>query len=310
METTFPRLLLQHAAQRPAAAAMREKEYGIWQTLTWAALAHGGAPRLRPAPGRACARRAHGGDRRQPAAPVRHHAGRAGAGRDPVPLYQDAVAAECVFPINNADVRFAFVEDQEQVDKLLEIRGQCPQLQRSGSTTRAACATTASRPALAGRAAGSRRALLRAAQPGFFQARSTRPARRRGRDVLHLGHHRQAQGRGAHPPHAARPRQGRRRVRQAHRAEEVLAYLPPAWVGQNIFSYAQWLACGYVVNCPESAGTVMIDLKEIGPTYYFAPPRIFEGLLTTVMIRMEDASAHQARHVPLFMDVAAASARR
>ena len=71
--------------------------------------------------------------------------------------------------------------------------------------------------------------------------------------------------------------------------EEVLAYMPLAWIGQNIFSYAQWLACGYVVNCPESAATVMIDLKEIGPTYYFAPPRVFEGLLTSVMIRMEDA---------------------
>ena len=74
-------------------------------------------------------------------------------------------------------------------------------------------------------------------------------------------------------------------------SEEVLAYMPPAWVGQNIFSYAQWLACGFVVNCPESAATVMIDLKEIGPTYYFAPPRIFEGLLTSVTIRMEDAGA-------------------
>ncbi len=63
--------------------------------------------------------------------------------------------------------------------------------------------------------------------------------------------------------------------------EEVLAYLPPAWIGQNIFSYAQWLVCGYVVNCPESTSTVTIDLKEIGPTYYFAPPRVFEGLLTT-----------------------------
>jgi long-chain acyl-CoA synthetase len=71
--------------------------------------------------------------------------------------------------------------------------------------------------------------------------------------------------------------------------EEVLAYMPLAWIGQNIFSYAQWLVCGYVVNCPESASTVSIDLNEIGPTYYFAPPRIFEGLLTTVMIRMEDA---------------------
>ena len=86
--------------------------------------------------------------------------------------------------------------------------------------------------------------------------------------------------------------------------EEVLAYLPPAWIGQNIFSYAQWLACGYVVNCPESAATVTIDLKEVGPTYYFAPPRVFEGLLTSVMIRMEDAGALMRGMFQAFMKVA------
>jgi long-chain acyl-CoA synthetase len=79
---------------------------------------------------------------------------------------------------------------------------------------------------------------------------------------------------------------------------------PAAWIGQNIFSYAQWLACGYVVNCPESAATVSIDLKEIGPTYYFAPPRIFEGLLTSVMIRMEDASRLKRRLFHHFLALA------
>jgi long-chain acyl-CoA synthetase len=86
--------------------------------------------------------------------------------------------------------------------------------------------------------------------------------------------------------------------------EEVLAYLPPAWIGQNIFSYAQWLCCGYVVNCPESTETVTIDLKEVGPTYYFAPPRVFEGLLTQVMIRMEDASAPKRSMFHYFMKLA------
>ena len=84
----------------------------------------------------------------------------------------------------------------------------------------------------------------------------------------------------------------------------MLAYMPLAWIGQNIFSYAQWLVCGYVVNCPESAATVTIDLKEIGPTYYFAPPRIFEGLLTSVMIRMEDAGAFKRWLFRAFMDLA------
>jgi long-chain acyl-CoA synthetase len=87
-------------------------------------------------------------------------------------------------------------------------------------------------------------------------------------------------------------------------ADEVLAYLPPAWIGQNIFSYAQWLAVGYVVNCPESAATVTIDLKEVGPTYYFAPPRVFEGLLTSVMIRMEDAGTIKRKMFHHFMDLA------
>jgi long-chain acyl-CoA synthetase len=86
--------------------------------------------------------------------------------------------------------------------------------------------------------------------------------------------------------------------------EDVLAYMPPAWIGQNIFSYAQWLSCGYVVNCPESSATASIDLKEIGPTYYFAPPRVFEGMLTTVMIRMEDAGSLKRNMFHYFMGVA------
>ncbi len=86
--------------------------------------------------------------------------------------------------------------------------------------------------------------------------------------------------------------------------EEVLAYLPMAWIGQNIFSYTQWLVCGFTVNCPESAATVTADMREIGPTYYFAPPRVLEALLTQVMIRMEDASAIKRRVFHYFMDVA------
>jgi long-chain acyl-CoA synthetase len=77
-----------------------------------------------------------------------------------------------------------------------------------------------------------------------------------------------------------------------------------AWIGQNIFSYAQALVTGYTVNCPESPTTVTNDLREIGPTYYFAPPRVFEGLLTQVMIRMEDAGAVKRRMFHYFMDVA------
>src|SRR4051794_28299734 len=129
MDTTFPRLLAQHAAQRPGAAAMREKEYGIWQALTWADLA-------RMVEHLACGLHEAGLRRGEHMVVIGANRPRLYAtmlaaqalGAIPVPLYQDAVATECVFPINNAEVRFAFAEDQEQVDKLLEIRAECPQL--------------------------------------------------------------------------------------------------------------------------------------------------------------------------------------
>src|SRR3954468_9502845 len=131
MDTTFPRLLAQHASQRPGAAAMREKEYGIWQALTWAELA-------RMVEQLACGLHEAGLQRGEHMVVIGANRPRLYAtllaaqalGAIPVPLYQDAVATECVFPINNAEVRFAFAEDQEQVDKLLEIRPQCPQLAR------------------------------------------------------------------------------------------------------------------------------------------------------------------------------------
>src|SRR5262249_57188326 len=62
-----------------------------------------------------------------------------------------------------------------------------------------------------------------------------------------------------------------------------------AWVGDHYLNYAQGLVAGFCMACPESSETVMADLKEIGPTFYFAPPRVFEQMLTRVMIRMEDA---------------------
>ncbi|HBZ19053.1 MAG TPA: long-chain fatty acid--CoA ligase, partial [Betaproteobacteria bacterium] len=85
---------------------------------------------------------------------------------------------------------------------------------------------------------------------------------------------------------------------------EILSYLPMAWVGDHLFSYAQSIVTGYTVNCPESSETVMTDMREIGPTYYFAPPSVFENLLTQVTIRMEDASKLKKWLYKTFMAVA------
>ncbi|MDB5891300.1 MAG: AMP-dependent synthetase and ligase [Polaromonas sp.] len=288
---TFPRLLLRHAAERPEAPAMREKEYGIWQAHSWAGMAtlveH-----------IACGLHLTGLHRGEHMVLVGSNRPRLYAtmlaaqslGAIPVPLYQDAVGAECVFPITNADVQLAVVEDQEQVDKLLEIRDRCPNLTTIIFDEPRGLRNYAE-PGLAwldtlidkGRA-------FAAAHAGWFRAEVDKVM---PHDVAAMFFTSGTTGNPKGVVHTHSTLLDRAQAGadfdKLTSAEEVLAYLPPAWVGQNIFSYAQWLACGYVVNCPESASTVMIDLKEIGPTYYFAPPRVFEGMLTTVMIRMEDA---------------------
>ncbi len=306
MQSTFPRLMLDHAKQRPLAPALREKTYGIWQALCWADL----AVLVREL---ACGLAAAGLQRGEHVVVVGDNRPRLYAsmlaaqslGAIPVPLYQDAAGTEYVFPMNNAEVRFAVVEDQEQVDKLLELRGPCPRLARIWYDD-ARGLRNYSEDGLAsldllreeGRAYGT-------AHPDFFDAQV---AQGRPEDVAAMFFTSGTTGnpKGVVHTHFTlldRAAAGAR-FDKLTAAEEVLAYLPPAWIGQNIFSFAQWLACGFVVNCPESSATVMIDLKEIGPTYYFAPPRVFEGLLTGVMIRMEDAGRLKRGLFHHFMGVA------
>ncbi len=293
VQTTFPRLMLEHAAKRPSAAALREKSFGIWQTLSWGALA---TLARELACGLAQAGLARGqhivivGENRP-----RLYAAMLAAqslGAIPVPLYQDAASTEFVFPINNAEISFAIVEDQEQVDKLLELREPCPQLARIWFDDPRGLRNydepgLVSLDALieAGRAHN-------ASQPAFFD---TEVQKTESHDVAAMFFTSGTTGNPkgvVHTHHTLIDRaQAGATFDKLTSSDEVLAYMPLAWIGQNIFSYAQWLVCGYIVNCPESASTVSIDLNEIGPTYYFAPPRVFESLLTTVMIRMEDAGS-------------------
>ncbi|MEM6889003.1 MAG: AMP-binding protein [Pseudomonadota bacterium] len=300
---SVPALLHRNADKFAKAPAYREKEYGIWQSWTWEetrdeveALALGLLD-LGVAEGDFIA--VIGRNR-----PYLYWSMVAAqmCGAVPVPLYQDAVAEEMAYVLNHCGARFAIVGDQEQVDKVIEVREQLP---------------------------------------GFEQMIYLDPRGLRKYDHRHLHQysHVQAAGRAKRdellPPLKARQAKleydstcvmlytsgttgkpkgvvlSNRNVIETSRSssefdglrqtDDILAYLPMAWVGDFIFSVGQAMWTGFCTNCPESADTMHVDLREIGPTYYFAPPRVFEMQLTSVMIRMEDASRFKKWLFEVFM---------
>ncbi|HYD56734.1 MAG TPA: AMP-binding protein [Burkholderiales bacterium] len=303
---TFPKLLLEHARVRPSRPAIREKDLGIWQTWTWGDY----ADEVRAL---ACGLAAHGVTRGAHVALVgdnrpRIYAGICAAqclGAIPVPLYQDAVATEMAFPIQNAQIGHVIAEDQEQVDKLLEILPGCPSLKRiyyddpRGLRHYSHEALSSYESLIkAGREALERDSAFLDAEIGKGRGSDTA--------AMFFTSGTTAAPKGVVLTHDSLIDRSRTIMAWEGLNEDdvVLAFMPPAWIGQNIFSYAQPLVTGYCICCPESTETVTADMREIGPTYYFAPPRIFEALLTQVSVRMEDASALKRRMYRYFMGVA------
>jgi len=306
MLDTFPRLLLHHAEVRGDRPAMREKDLGIWQSWTWSQVADEVAAMacgLAELGFRRGDRLAIIGDNR----PRLYWSMLAAQclGGIPVPLYQDAVAQEMVFVLQDADIHIAIVEDQEQVDKLLEVREQCPSLKHilyddpRGLRHYTQTDLHGLDEVLAMGRIHNRN------QPDFL---GQEIAQGRGDDVSVILYTSGTTGKpkGVCQTHGAfiSSGQGGIAIDGLNEGDDILSYLPMAWVGDHLFSLAQAMTAGFTVNCPESSDTVMIDMREIGPSYYFAPPRVFENLLTQVMIRMEDAGALKRGMFHYFMKVA------
>ena len=303
---TFPRRLLAHVQARPTRPAYREKYLGIWQTWNWAEV----NAEVRAM---ACGLASIGFKRGMNLAIIGDNRPRLywamlaaqSLGGVPVPLYQDAPAADMAYVLNDAEVAFAVVEDQEQVDKLLELKALCPRIahiafedERGMRHYTQAGLVSLAELARLGRAYDQ-------ANPGFFEAQVEAGL---GSDPAIILYTSGTTGKpkGVVQSHTSLIAAGLGGVGfdKLTDREDILSYLPMAWVGDCLFSLAQAMVAGFTVNCPESGDTVLTDLREIGPTYYFAPPRVFENMLTTVMIRMEDAGAIKRRMFHYFMDVA------
>ena len=303
---TFPRLLMQHAQTRPGRPAFREKYLGIWQTTTWSQVAE----EVRAL---ACGLAALGFKRGMNLAVVGDNRPRLywamsaaqALGGVAVPLYQDAPAADMAFVLENAEIDFAIVENQEQVDKLLEIKETVPSIghivyddeRGMRNYTQSAVRSFASVQAL-GRA-------YDAQHPGFF-AEAIDAGSSDDIAVILYTSGTTGKPKGVCHTHAAMIATGRTLAEfdQLTPDQELLCYLPLAWVGDFLYSFGLSHIVGFCLNCPESGATVMTDLREIGPTYYFGPPRVYENILTQVMIRIEDASWIKRSLFHYFMGVA------
>lgn len=288
---SIPALLARNALKYGASPAYREKEFGIWQSWTWIEV----TGEIRAMAMGFLALGMEKGDhvaivgRNRPALYWSMVAAQK-VGAIPVPLYQDAVTEEMAYVLDHCGARFVVAGDQEQVDKVIEMQDtvHCiehiiyldPRGLRKYDHSRLHSLKDVE-------------AKGRVAQDRFEKELETRETSIGYNDICVMLYTSGTTGR---PKGVVL---SNRNIIETSKAssefdhlragDDVLAYLPMAWVGDFIFSIGQAYWTGFCVNCPESPDTMMTDLREIGPTYYFAPPRMFETQLTNVTIRMEDA---------------------
>ena len=306
---TFPKCLLHTARVHAGRPAMRHKNYGVWQSWTWAELLDEiraysiGLKELGVAPGDKVA--LVGSNR--PRLYWTFAAVQA-LGAVPVPVYAESVAEEMQYVLEHAEAGFAVCQDQEQVDKLMSM---------SDTLTTLKHIVYDEPRGLREYDHTSLHFLESVQQLGRDKLQSDSNAEQQWLDAIEAGKPEDlcvmlyTSGTTGRPKgvmlsyyNVLRSSTNANAFDNLDHTEEVLAYLPLAWVGDHIFSYGQFLTAGYCVCCPESAETIDVDRREIAPTYFFAPPRVFENLLTSIMVRMEDAGAIKQKMFGYFMGVA------
>ena len=306
---TLPKLLIHNAGAIGGRSAMRHKDLGIWQAWTWAQMLE----EVRAFSIGLAERGLKRGDKftiigsNRPRLYWAMCAGQA-LGAVPVPVYADAVADEMAFVLAHAEVTLAVVQDQEQVDKIIAVSDRLPHLgQVIYDEPRGLKDYDHSRLIAFEDVQGLGRKKL-ASDPECLRLWQAGVAAGKGSDLSVIlytsGTTGRAKGVMLTYENTIVSARNANAFDHLDQNEEVIAYLPLAWVGDYIFSYVQSYVAGYCVNCPEAPDTVVQDRREIGTTYAFAPPRVYENILTLTTVRMADAGALKRKVFDFFIAVA------
>ena len=306
---TFPKWIAHQASIRPDHPGMRHKDLGIWREWSWSEI----AVIVR---NYALGMAAHGVVAGDNVAIIGNNRPKLywsmmalqSLGAVPVPVYSDSVAEEMAYVLEHAEVRFACVQDQEQVDKILSVSDRLPNLRIVFyDEPRGLRDYDDSRLQAIGDVIAQGDA-MRLADPDAVRRLDAGIAAGKGSDVSVILYTSGTTGRSKGVMlsasgciNAARDTVAFDRLTEK---DNVIAYLPLAWVGDHYLNYAQALVAGFTINCPESPDTAVEDRREVGTTFAFAPPRVYEGMLTRIMIRMEDASALKRKMFHYYMGVA------
>jgi long-chain acyl-CoA synthetase len=303
---TLPALLRRNAATIGDRPAVREKDRGIWRTFTWSQY-------YEEVSAFALGLATHGFKRGDKLSVIGDNRPRLywaqiaaqSLGGIAVPVFQDSIASELAYVFAHAEVSVIVAEDQEQVDKVLSLKDQLPELKLLVYDDPRGMRHYDS-PLLKSfeevQAAGRTFAFGRA---GYVEAEIDQGS---ANDIALFAYTSGTTGRpkGVMLSHANLISVGESIVAAGDVSvdDEWLCYLPMAWIGDSLYSTTISLMVGFTCNCPENVETVQRDLRELGPTTFLAPPRIWENLLTAIQIRAGDASPLKRRLFEFFRDLA------
>src|SRR5436190_2471328 len=289
---TFPKLLLENAGRLGDRAALGEKGLGIWRETSWRR--YGERVRALSRGLEALGLERGGkvaiiGDNR-PEWVIGELAAQS-AGAASIGIYQDSTLTEVAYVIDHCDAKFVIAEDQEQVDKILGMIDQLPKIthvvyadprglrrykhdklisfeevERRGRELHAKEPERFARNVAAGQASDLAMICYTSGTTG-----SPKGAMLSFANLLNM----------AMNLHQVDPRRP---------TDEFVSFLPLPWIGEQMMSVATALAIGFTINFPEEPETALHDVREIGPNVMFAPPRIWEGLNSTVQVKIMDTT--------------------